>query len=600
MSGQITVSPLQKGDPEQLGSYRLVGRIGRGGMGTVYLAESGHGERAAVKVINLDLAHDDAFRLRFRREVESARRVRRFCTAPVLDAQLEGEPLYIVTEYVDGPNLDQFIRTSGPMRGSSLEHLAVGVATALTAIHGAGVIHRDLKPANVLLSSVGPRVIDFGIARALDSVAEATRTGQFVGTPAYMAPEVIDGKPATAASDVFAWGCVVAYAGTGQAPFAAPTVPAVMYQILHAEPALDGIDPALRELVEQALAKDPARRPTAQELLDRLVGHDHADTAQVAETVRRTWPNEPAPTAAMMQGPPPYRTRQDIPPTVPYPGGGQVGAPPMGPGAGHGPGRGPAPAGAAGAAGGAGPPGAARQTSRPPLRQIVLGVVGVTVAAVVIGALVVFMTKGRGGPPDQTSSIFDDDFSNTSSGWSGSTWISGNGYYQGGYRIDAGGITPSRWEASPYEQKVPERVLVTADARTLGGPDYGQFGLFCRAGEGSGSQATMYEFLVRADGKGTLIRKRAGQSGSKELANETSAPGFEKGGQNHLQAACEQDGGQVRLRFWFNGRLAASATDADRPLPTGNAGLIVAQQNGGSGGDSRVHFDNFHMANITG
>jgi hypothetical protein len=596
VSGQITVSPLQKGDPEQLGTYRLVGRIGRGGMGTVYLAESGQGERAAVKVINLDLAHDDAFRLRFRREVESARRVRRFCTAPVLDAQLEGEPLYIVTEYVDGPNLDQFIRTSGPMRGSSLEHLAVGVATALTAIHGAGVIHRDLKPANVLLSSVGPRVIDFGIARALDSVAEATRTGQFVGTPAYMAPEVIEGKPATAASDVFAWGCVVAYAGTGQAPFAAPTVPAVMYQIMHAEPALDGIDPALRELVERALAKDPARRPTAQELLDRLVGHDHADTAQVAETVRRTWPNEPAPTAAMTQGPPAYRTRQDIPPTVPYPGGGQVGAPPMGPGPGHGRGQAPTvPAGSAGQSG------AARRATRPSPPQMVLGGVGIAVVAVVLGALVLFMMKGTGGPPDNTSSIFDDDFSNTSSGWSGSTWISGNGYYQGGYRIDAGGsINPSRWEASPYEQKVPERVLVTVDARALGGPDYGQFGVFCRAGEGSGSDATMYEFLVRADGKGTLIRKLAGQSGSKELVTKASAPGFEKGRQNHLRAACEQEGGKVRLRFWLNNHLAASATDADRPLPTGNAGLIVAQQNGGSSGDSQIHFDNFHLAAING
>jgi hypothetical protein len=229
---------------------------------------------------------------------------------------------------------------------------------------------------------------------------------------------------------------------------------------------------------------------------------------------------------------------------------------------------------------------------------MVLG--GVGLAAVAIGALVIFMMKGTGGPPDKTSSIFDDDFSNTSSGWSGSTWISGSGYYQGGYRVDAGGINPSRWEASPYEQKVPARVLVTADARAIGGPDYGQFGLLCRAGEGSGSEATMYEFLVRTDGKGTLIRKRAGQSGSKELANETSAAGFEKGRQNHLQAACEQEGDQVRLRFWVNGRLAASATDADRPLPTGNAGLIVAQANGGSGGDSRVQFDNFHLADITG
>jgi len=583
VSGQITVGPLQKGDPEQLGQYRLVGRIGRGGMGTVYLAESGRGERAAVKVINLDLAHDDAFRLRFRREVESARRVRRFCTAPVLDAQLDGEPLFIVTEYVDGPNLDEFIRSSGPMRGSSLEHLAVGVATALTAIHGASVIHRDLKPANVLLSSVGPRVIDFGIARALDSVAEATRTGQFVGTPAYMAPEVIEGKPATAASDVFAWGCVVAYAGTGRAPFAAPTVPAVMYQIMHAEPTLEGIDPGLREVVERALAKDPAQRPSAQELLDRLVGHDHADTAQVAENVRRTWPSEPPPTAPMTQAPPPYRTRQDIPPTMaqtmPHPG-----APgPMGPGSGQGPTVAPRPP---------------RRSPRP-RRVMVLAGVGVALAGV-IGALTVFVLKSSGGPPAKTSSIYDDDFSNTGSGWSGSTWSSGSGYLNGGYRIDAGGYTPNRWEAAPLEQTVPERLLVTADGRAIGGPDYGQFGLHCRAGEGTGQDSTLYEFLVRVDGKGTVIRKLSGRGGSRELANKTGAPGFNKGKQNHLQAACEREGGEIRLRFWLNGELAASATDTDHPLPTGAAGLISAQENGGSSSETQVMFDNFHMAKITG
>ncbi|HEY7484604.1 MAG TPA: serine/threonine-protein kinase [Streptosporangiaceae bacterium] len=581
MSGQVSVSPLLKGDPEQLGSYRLVGRIGRGGMGIVYLADSGAGERAAIKVISPDLAHDDAFRARFRREVESARRVRRFCTAPVLDAQLDGEPLYIVTEYVDGPNLDQFIRTSGPMRGSSLDHLAVGVATALTAIHGAGIIHRDLKPANVLLSSVGPRVIDFGIARALDTVDGATRTGQFVGTPAYMAPEVIDGKPATAASDVFAWGCVVAYAGTGQAPFAGPTVPAVMYQIMHAEPSLDGVDEALREVVQQALDKDPAKRPSGQELLDRLVGQDHADTAQIAESVRRTWPSEAVPTAAATMPPPPYRTRQDMPQTAPYTGPAPtqpVGSPPGPPG----------------------PPRPPGQAGRPSGRTLAL--VGAVVAAVVVvAALIAVVLNGSGGGvPSKTSSVFDDDFSNNSSGWSGSTWTSGSGYFTGGYRVDAGGYSPIRSEPAPYEQTVPERVLVTADARALGGPDYGQLGLFCRSGEGSGSDTTLYAFLVRADGKGTLIRKVNGQSGTKELANKSSAPGFKKGATNHLQVACERESGKVHLRFWLNGDLAAEATDADRPLPTGAAGLMAAQEGGGSSGDMQAWFDNFHMATITG
>jgi serine/threonine protein kinase len=549
-------------------------------MGTVYLAETSSGERAAVKIINPDLAHDDAFRIRFRREVESARRVRRFCTAPVLDAQLDGEPLYIVTEYVDGPNLDEFIRASGPMRGSSLEHLAVGVATALTAIHGAGVIHRDLKPANVLLSSVGPRVIDFGIARALDSVADATRTGQFIGTPAYMAPEVIEGKPATPASDVFAWGCVVAYAGTGTAPFAAPTVPAVLYQIMHAEPTLDRIDESLRDLVAQALAKDPGKRPPAQELLDRLVGQEQADGAQVAETVRRTWPGDPAYAATMPAAAHP--TRQDMPPTAPY------SAPPL---------PQPAPPGPMPP----GPPGPGpSDKSRRPSRLLALAAAGVVVAGAAAAATVLLLNRAD-GPPANTSSIFDDDFSDNSSGWSGSTWTSGSGYFSGGYRIDAGGpINQTQSETAPYEQTVPERVFVTADARVLGGPAYGQLGLFCRAGEGSGSEATQYRFLVRADGKGALITKVNGQSGARELANASNAPGFRQGQTNRLQIACEKQGGRVHLRFWLNGELAAEATDGDRPLPTGEAGLAASQQSGGSGGNTQVLFDNFHLAAITG
>ncbi|WP_460359766.1 serine/threonine-protein kinase, partial [Actinoallomurus bryophytorum] len=311
MTGNHVIGPLRPSDPQQLGAYRIVGRLGRGGMGIVYLAENEGGERAAVKVISPDLADDEMFRDRFRREVESARRVRRFCTAPVLDAQLDGEPLFIVTEFVDGADLDEFVTTSGPMRGSNLEHLAVGVATALTAIHGAGVIHRDLKPANVLLSSVGPRVIDFGIARALDTVSGATRTGQFIGTPAYMAPELISGDTASPASDVFAWACVVAFAGTGRAAFDGPTVPSVLYQISHGEPALDGLDEGLRDLVARSLDKDPAKRPSAQELLDLLTGRPHAKPAEAADTVGRTWavpsgrwttPDAP-PTQALPPGP---------------------------------------------------------------------------------------------------------------------------------------------------------------------------------------------------------------------------------------------------------------------------------------------------------
>ncbi|WP_199747632.1 serine/threonine-protein kinase [Actinomadura sp. WAC 06369] len=263
---------LRPGDPDRLGPYRLTGRLGRGGMGTVYLGEDDGGRRVAVKVINRELAGEGAFRERFRREVTAARQVRRFCTAPVLDAELDRDPLYVVTEFIDGPSLEKAVRDRGPLPGSDLEGLAVGVATALSAIHGAGIVHRDLKPANVLLSSTGPRVIDFGIARALDAADGPTRTGQFVGTPNYLPPEILRGEPITPASDVFSWGCVVAYAGTGVAPFAGDTVPAIFYRVVHDAPKLDALDPGLRDVVAAALDKDPRSRPSVQELLGRLVG----------------------------------------------------------------------------------------------------------------------------------------------------------------------------------------------------------------------------------------------------------------------------------------------------------------------------------------
>jgi hypothetical protein len=541
VTGNHVISPLRPSDPQRLGSYRIVGRLGRGGMGTVYLAESESGERAAVKVINPDLADDEQFRDRFRREVESARRVRRFCTAPVLDAQLDGEQLFVVTEFVDGPNLDEFVTSSGPMRGSSLEHLAVGVATALTAIHGAGVIHRDLKPANVLLSSVGPRVIDFGIARALDTVSGATRTGQFIGTPAYMAPELISGATASPASDVFAWACVVAFAGTGRTPFDGPTVPSVLYQISHGEPSLDGLDEGLRHLVSRALSKDPAQRPSAQEVLDLLTGRPHVGAAETAAAVGRTWA-VPSDRMTMQD------TRQAKPP--------------------------------------------ANAWRRPP----VLAAAGLVVLLVVaLGAFL--LLRGPGGPPSNATTVFADDFSNSSSGWSGSTWISGSGYFQGGYRIDADNITSVRWEKAPVTGNLPDRLLVSTDAQAMAGPPYGQLAVYCR-GNGIGDESTSYDFLVRADGRGVVIRKEAGTKGSKELVSKGSAAGFKTGKSNRLQAACEQDGKNVHLRFWINGGLAAEATDADGPLGNGGAGLMARLDNGGSGGALQAKFDNVDLSSI--
>ncbi|MEV3925771.1 DUF4389 domain-containing protein [Actinomadura coerulea] len=294
--------PLEHDEPRVLGPYRLLGRLGRGGMGTVYLAAEPDGRRVAVKVVNRELAGEPAFLARFRREVNAARRVHRFCTAPVIDAELDQDPPYIVTEYIDGPSLEKAVGDKGPLPGSDLEGLAVGVATALAAIHGAGIVHRDLKPANVLLSSTGPRVIDFGIARALDAADGPTRTGQFVGTPSYIAPEVLRGEPVEQASDVFSWGCVVAYAGTGRPPFQSGTVAETFRRIEHEEPDLTGLDPRLREVVAAALGKDPRDRPTARRLLTLLVGQEKADLTQAVETISASW-RRPAPAAEPAPGP---------------------------------------------------------------------------------------------------------------------------------------------------------------------------------------------------------------------------------------------------------------------------------------------------------
>ncbi|WP_261560282.1 protein kinase domain-containing protein [Frankia tisae] len=248
-------------------------------MGTVYLGRGrpgviGYaGRLVAVKVIRPDLARVPEFRARFRREADIARRVARFCTAEVLDVvdPPDGLP-YLVTEYIDGLTLAQSVSAEGPLRSADLERLAVSVAAALTSIHGAGLVHRDLKPSNVLLSSLGPRVIDFGIARALDAQTMLSQEIQRVGTPAFMAPEQANGEPVSAAADVFAWGGLVTYAGTGSFPFGDGPTPVQLYRVVHREPLLDGLDPALRPIVEVAMRKDPAARPTAQELFLRLVG----------------------------------------------------------------------------------------------------------------------------------------------------------------------------------------------------------------------------------------------------------------------------------------------------------------------------------------
>ncbi|WP_433418927.1 serine/threonine-protein kinase [Microtetraspora malaysiensis] len=271
---------LQPGDPPSIGPYRLIRRLGAGGQGIVYLGTDGGGAAVAVKILRPEIAHDDTTRERFAREVTVAQRVASFCTAQFLTADLWSNPPYIVTEFVDGPSLQDDVNRNGPRSGAALHRLAVGTATALTAIHETGLVHRDFKPGNVLLSQDGPRVIDFGIARALD--ATATVSSQVIGTPAYMAPEQISGAPIGPSADVFAWGAVVAFAATGRSPFAADSAPAALYRVINAEPEIDGVPEPLRSLVRRCLAKEPAERPAMQEVLMRLLGSAESTAASAS------------------------------------------------------------------------------------------------------------------------------------------------------------------------------------------------------------------------------------------------------------------------------------------------------------------------------
>jgi predicted Ser/Thr protein kinase len=301
----VDAGSLRAGDPTVIGPYAVVGRLGAGGMGVVYLARGTGGRLVAVKVIRRDLAADPEFRARFRREAEAARRVAAFCTARVLDAELEGPSPYLVTEYIHGVRLDRAIAEAGALDASSLEGLAVGVAAALAAIHTAGLVHRDLKPNNVLLSPFGPRVIDFGIARALDATSGLTQTGAVLGSLGWMAPEQLAGAPVTPAADVFAWGGLVLAAATGGPPFGSGPPDVIAHRILAQQPDLGAVPESLRGLAAAALHKDPGRRPTARALLDRLLGGRPANEREVTQVLQRTWVKEQPPTARA--APPPSR-----------------------------------------------------------------------------------------------------------------------------------------------------------------------------------------------------------------------------------------------------------------------------------------------------
>jgi len=259
------MKPLAADDPRVIGEYRLRAQLGAGGMGRVYLGLSPAGRAVAIKVVHPELAGDAAFLRRFGQEVAAARAVSGIYTAPVVASGLNERPPWLATAFVPGPPLDQVVRENGPLPEQALWPLLGGLVEALEAIHACGVVHRDLKPANVLLATDGPRVIDFGIARAADGTS-LTAAGVVFGTPGYMSPEQAEGLDAGPASDVFALGCVVAYAATGMGPFGTGTAAAVMYRVVHAEPVLDGVPPRLREVIAACLAKDRAARPALRTL----------------------------------------------------------------------------------------------------------------------------------------------------------------------------------------------------------------------------------------------------------------------------------------------------------------------------------------------
>ncbi|ADG89546.1 serine/threonine-protein kinase [Thermobispora bispora] len=257
------------GAPEQLDRYRLLSTLGSGGFGEVYLGLDPEGHTVAIKVLHPHVAADSLALARLAREVETMRRVRGPHVAEILDASLTGPRPYLVTRYIQGRPLSTVIAEDGPIQGDGLVRLARGLARALASIHAAGVVHRDLKPANVILADGEPYVIDFGIAYALES-ASVTASGLVVGTPGYLAPEVIDGEAAGPEADVFALGATLAFAATGRQPYGTGPPTAVAYRVVHHDPDLSGVPPWLAAILVDCMAADPAARPTAAEVVARI------------------------------------------------------------------------------------------------------------------------------------------------------------------------------------------------------------------------------------------------------------------------------------------------------------------------------------------
>ncbi|WP_433376743.1 protein kinase domain-containing protein [Streptosporangium sp. CA-115845] len=271
---------MRSGEPVRIGSYRLIARLGEGGQGVVYLGETGDATRVAIKVLHARLVDDPSARRRFLREVEAAMKVAPFCTARVLEAALTADQPYVVSEYIDGEPLNRLVQSRGPLGADDLRRLAVGTAAALLAIHRVGIVHRDFKPSNVIIGSDGPRVVDFGIARALDMT---TTTSSVLGTPPYMSPEQFGEGEVDTPSDVFSWGSTMVYAATGSPPFGHGHLAVMFNRITKGRPELDGVPAELHDLLVSCLDKRPGKRPTARSLLEALtrLGGSETDMGSV-------------------------------------------------------------------------------------------------------------------------------------------------------------------------------------------------------------------------------------------------------------------------------------------------------------------------------
>jgi eukaryotic-like serine/threonine-protein kinase len=310
------VGELQPGDPRSVGPYRLLGRLGSGGMGQVFLGRSAGGRLVAVKVIRPDLGEEPGFRTRFAREVAAARNVSGLFTALVVDADVEGPMPWLATAYVPGLSLNEAVASQGPLPVDSVVALAAGLAEGLQAIHAAGVVHRDLKPSNVLLADDGPRVIDFGISRAAEATM-LTQSGAVIGSPGFMSPEQAEAGEIGPPSDVFSLGAVLTFAATGECPFGTGSIASMLYRVVHIPPDTAKVPARIRPVIERCLAKDPRQRPTPGDLLAELgAGELAADwlPPRLTEVVSRyaspglaaaASPGTDSPLAASTPGPPP-------------------------------------------------------------------------------------------------------------------------------------------------------------------------------------------------------------------------------------------------------------------------------------------------------